>query len=148
MPNSEGSMFVRIEKLETFFDEYRKTTNRRLENLEDSKSTLERIVTVTEMNIEQIIKREEKQDIREEKQELTLIKLSDTLNKINANLDSFNEGQHSLAVGQEDLEKRMDKYEERGKIDIWATVTRITWLVITTLVTAFVTYWLTQNGFK
>lgn len=135
MPDSNTSMFARIEKMEAMFEEFKRSTNRRLSNLEDSKATLERIATVTELHIDQINKREEKQELREEKQELMMSQLSDTLGKMNTNLDKLNAGQDTLSKGQDELEKRMDKYEERGQIDLWEVSKKVGAIILTIVVT-------------
>lgn len=137
-------MFARIERIDATVEDFKKITNRRLENLESSKTTLEKIAAITEMHIDQITKREEKQELREEKQELMMSQLSDTLGKMNTNLDKLNAGQDTLSNGQVELERRMDKYEQRGKVDLW-DVTKKTGAIILTIV---VTYFATTLGLK
>ena len=137
--DSEKSMFARIERMDATLDDFKTITNRRLENLESSKATLEKIATITEMHIDQITKREEKQELREEKQELMMSQLSDTLGKMNTNLDKLNAGQDTLSNGQVELERRMDKYEERGKIDLWDVTKKIGAIILTIVVTYFAT---------
>lgn len=154
MPDDK-SMFVRIEKIETLQQEFKKDATRRLENLESSKSTLEKLAAITELHIKQIIEGKEKQELREERQDLFMQELSrsittmgseitEVMGNMNTNLTNLNTGQEKLANGQDELEKRMDKYEERGKIDLWE-VTKKTGAIILTIV---VTYFATTLGLK
>lgn len=123
MTESDKSLIVRMDSYEKQLDR----VHDRVETLEVNRTAMERIAAVTELHINEIRKREEKQELKEEKQDLTMNQLASALTQINQNL-------HNLNEGQDELESRMNKIEENGRINIMAIIKNIIWIGVPTAV--------------